>query len=99
MAHARKPQRFLSQPFFVLAHRAAMVTALGGGTLTVRYADGKEGRWPLKGGLFEVSNNRAAVLADAITMTAVATCSGRRPPRWPVCERGLSLTSRHQLGL
>ena len=49
-----------------------MVTALGEGTLTVRYADGKEERWPLKGGFFEVSNNRATVLADAITMPVVA---------------------------
>jgi F-type H+-transporting ATPase subunit epsilon len=54
--------------FGVLAHHAAMVTALGEGTLKVRYAGGKEERWPLKGGFFEVSNNRATVLADAITM-------------------------------
>ena len=58
--------------FGVLAHHAAMVTALGEGTLTVRYADGREERWPLKGGFFEVSNNRATVLADAITMPVVA---------------------------
>ena len=56
--------------FGVLAHHAAMVTALGEGTLMVRYADGKEERWPLKGGFFEVSNNRATVLADAVTMPA-----------------------------
>jgi len=54
--------------FGVLAHHAAMVTALGEGTLQVRYAGGKEERWPLKGGFFEVSDNKATVLADAITM-------------------------------
>jgi len=54
--------------FGALAHHAAMVTALGEGTLKVRHAGGREERWPLKGGFFEVSNNRATVLADAITM-------------------------------
>ena len=54
--------------FGVLAHHAAMVTALGEGTLKVRYTDGREERWPLKGGFFEVSDNRATVLADDITM-------------------------------
>ena len=49
-----------------------MVTALGEGTLMVRHAGGKEERWPLNGGFFEVSGNRATVLADAITMPAVA---------------------------
>ena len=53
--------------FGVLAHHAAMVTALGEGTLKVRYSDGKEERWPLKGGFFEVSNNRATVLADEVS--------------------------------
>ena len=54
--------------FGVLAHHAAMVTALASGTLKVRYSDGKEESWPLKGGFFEVSDNRATVLADAVTM-------------------------------
>lgn len=54
--------------FGVLAHHAAMVTALGEGSLRVRYPGGREERWPIKGGFFEVSNNRATVLADAITM-------------------------------
>ena len=52
--------------FGVLAHHAAMVTALGTGTLMFRLPDGKEERWPIRGGFFEVSNNRATVLADAI---------------------------------
>ena len=54
--------------FGVLAHHAALVTSLGEGVLKVRGADGKTQSWPLKGGFFEVSNNRATVLADAITV-------------------------------
>jgi F-type H+-transporting ATPase subunit epsilon len=50
----------------VLAHHAALVTALAKGTLTVRDAQGKTERWQVEGGFFEVSNNRATVLADAI---------------------------------
>ena len=61
--------------FGVLAHHAALVTALGEGQLKVRYPGGKEERWPLKGGFFEVSNNRATVLADAVTLPAVAKAS------------------------
>lgn len=56
--------------FGVLAHHAAMVTGLGEGMLKVRHVGGKEERWPIKGGFFEVSNNRATVLADAVTMPA-----------------------------
>ena len=52
--------------FGVLANHAAMVTALGEGQVKGRYVGGKEERWPLKGGFFEVSNNRATVLADAV---------------------------------
>ena len=56
----------------MLAHQGTMVTAPGEGQLKVRHPGVKEERWPLKGGFFEVSNNRATVLADAITMpTAV----------------------------
>ena len=51
--------------FGVLAHHAAMVTALAKGTLTVRGASGAEERWEVAGGFFEVSNNVATVLADA----------------------------------
>jgi len=50
----------------VLAHHAALVTALAQGALTVRDAAGKTERWNVAGGFFEVSNNRATVLADAI---------------------------------
>jgi F-type H+-transporting ATPase subunit epsilon len=53
--------------FGVLAHHAAMVTALASGTLMVRYTDGREERWRVDGGFFEVSDNRATVLADAVT--------------------------------
>ena len=51
--------------FGVLAHHAAMVTALAKGTLTVRSAGAAEERWEVAGGFFEVSNNAATVLADA----------------------------------
>lgn len=50
----------------VLAHHAALVTALAQGALTVRDAAGKTERWQVQGGFFEVGNNRATVLADAV---------------------------------
>ena len=50
----------------VLAHHAALVTALSTGTLTVRGADGRDERWDVAGGFFEVSNNSATVLADSV---------------------------------
>ena len=53
----------------VLAHHAALVTALASGTLTVRHAGGREERWRVSGGFFEVSNNQATVLADAVGAT------------------------------
>ena len=48
----------------VLAHHAALVTALMPGTLTVRKVGGAEEQWRVSGGFFEVSNNQATVLAD-----------------------------------
>ena len=51
----------------VLAHHAALVTALAKDTLTVREASGSETRWQVAGGFFEVSNNSATVLADAVS--------------------------------
>ncbi len=57
----------------VLAHHAALVTALAEGTLTVRVPGGAETRWPVSGGFFEVSNNRATVRADAVGPAATAT--------------------------
>jgi F-type H+-transporting ATPase subunit epsilon len=53
----------------VLAHHAALVTALDTGTLTVRKAGGTEEKWQVSGGFFEVSNNRATVLADSLRKT------------------------------
>lgn len=50
----------------VLAHHAALVTALASGTLTVRRTGGAEERWQVNGGFFEVSHNRATVLADSV---------------------------------
>ena len=52
--------------FGVLAHHAALVSALSSGTLTVRGAGGTEERWDVAGGFFEVSNNSATVLADSV---------------------------------
>ena len=51
----------------VLAHHAGLVTALAAGTLSVRHAGGREERWQVEGGFFEVSSNRATVLADAVS--------------------------------
>ena len=51
----------------VLAHHAALVTALASGMLTVRHAGGREELMQVSGGFFEVSNNRATVLADSVS--------------------------------
>ena len=53
--------------FGVLAHHAPLVSGLASGTLKVRHAGGREERWQVAGGFFEVSDNRATVLADAIS--------------------------------
>jgi F-type H+-transporting ATPase subunit epsilon len=50
----------------VLAHHAALVTSLASGTLTLRRAGGSVEKHALSGGFFEVSNNRATVLADSV---------------------------------
>ena len=50
----------------VLAHHAGLVTSLASGTLTLRRAGGAVEKHALSGGFFEVSNNRATVLADSI---------------------------------
>jgi F-type H+-transporting ATPase subunit epsilon len=50
----------------VLAHHAALVTALAEGLLTVRKAGGAVEQWRVSGGFFEVSNNEATVLADSV---------------------------------
>lgn len=42
------------------------MTGLASGTLTVRKNDGKTETWQVNGGFFEVSNNRATVLADGV---------------------------------
>lgn len=55
--------------FGVLVNHAAMVTALASGTLTVRDAAGVEQDWQVAGGFFEVSDNSATVLADAVEAT------------------------------
>jgi F-type H+-transporting ATPase subunit epsilon len=50
----------------VLAHHAALVTGLAEGALTLRRPGGSEAALTVSGGFFEVSNNRATVLADAV---------------------------------
>ncbi len=50
----------------VLANHAALVTGMREGTLTVRAPGGRDTRYRVNGGFFEVSKNRATVLADAI---------------------------------
>ena len=50
----------------VLAHHAALVTALMPGTLTYRLPGGKDVKLEVTGGFFEVSNNQATVLADSV---------------------------------
>lgn len=52
--------------FGVLANHAALVTGLASGALKVRAADGTQQSWQVSGGFFEVSANRATVLADSV---------------------------------
>lgn len=52
--------------FGVLAHHAALVSGLAPGLLTARKPGGEEERWMVTGGFFEVSNNKASVLADEV---------------------------------
>ena len=56
----------------VLAHHAALVTALAPGDLTLRAPGGREERMQVSGGFFEVSANRATVLADQVSGAAAA---------------------------
>lgn len=50
----------------VLAHHAALVTALAQGILTVRKDGGDVETFLVSGGFFEVSRNQATVLADEV---------------------------------
>jgi F-type H+-transporting ATPase subunit epsilon len=49
----------------VLAHHAALITAMARGTLTMRRPGSPDEQWSVSGGFFEVGDNRATVLADA----------------------------------
>lgn len=53
--------------FGVLANHAALVSGLASGTLKVRDAAGELKTWQVSGGFFEVSHNRATVLADSVS--------------------------------
>ena len=50
----------------VLAHHAALVTGLAAGALTLRKPDGTVEKHTVEGGFFEVSDNKATVLADSV---------------------------------
>jgi len=50
----------------VLANHAPLVTTLAEGTLKLRKPDGVEESIGVSGGFFEVSNNKATVLADSV---------------------------------
>jgi len=50
----------------VLANHAALVTGMTAGRLTVRNAAGVTEMFTVDGGFFEVSGNRATVLADSV---------------------------------
>jgi F-type H+-transporting ATPase subunit epsilon len=52
--------------FGVLANHAALVTGLANGKLKVRDAEGGTQSWHVSGGFFEVSHNKATVLADSV---------------------------------
>ena len=65
----------------VLANHAALVTALASGTLTVRKAGGEVAKFGVSGGFFEVSHNKATVLADSVTEVARAATPVRATPR------------------
>ena len=57
----------------VLAHHAPLVTGLRPGTVTFRTADGKTTERRLTGGLLEVSNNQAVILADDVLSNSDAS--------------------------
>ena len=50
----------------VLAHHAPLVTGIHAGRMTVRVS-GKDEHYDVAGGFFEVSGNRATVLADEVS--------------------------------
>jgi F-type H+-transporting ATPase subunit epsilon len=52
----------------VLAHHAPLITALRPGELQVKDPSGKISVYAVSGGFFEVSGNRATLLADAAEM-------------------------------
>ncbi len=60
-----------------LANHAGLVSDLAEETLKVRHVDGKEDRWQVSGGCFDVSENGATELADAISGSAPGRCGCR----------------------
>ena len=56
--------------FGVLAHHLPMVVSLGVGELSIREASGRTVWMALEGGFFEVSDNKAIVLADGAELAS-----------------------------
>lgn len=58
--------------FGVLAHHAALLSALGEGTLTAREESGTSHVYNVKGGFLEVHQNKVVVLVQQIEETSAA---------------------------
>jgi len=54
----------------VLAHHAPLLTSLTKGDVTIRDAKGEKYVYQLQGGILEVSNKEAIVLADRIVQSS-----------------------------
>ena len=50
----------------VLANHAPLITTMRAGDLKVRFADGKERRFQISGGILRVAHNKAVLLTEAI---------------------------------
>ena len=70
--------------FGALANHAALISAPTSGSLKARLAGGAEAKWQVSGGFFEVSNNKATVLADDVKQSkAYAARAAFRPQTYP----------------
>jgi len=52
--------------FGVLANHAPLVSTMGSGEVTVRFADGSEKRFRIDGGIFRVARNSAVLLSENV---------------------------------
>ncbi len=62
--------------FGVLAHHAPLIAALGEGHVEIRIGRRPPELWQIKGGFFEMLNNRAVLLADAIQRETTGDSGG-----------------------